>query len=176
LIVDPTQSVVVFVPYYHECRSSSSGEVVLVIRIAALVGYMTLSQTGQRIPWDCWKRDVMVVEIPPYDVFYIRTFVLGSRVLLVTDDWRENPGGYSIRAYDFSRWGCRALVRAGNGEDERRVMPDPKEMPFPREHSNGIKNLRSLGDSLVSCVVSDFQEILGLIEGLRLVREGCGVS
>ena len=118
----------------------------------------------------------MTVKLPPYDVFYVRTFVLGSRVLLMTDDRRDNTGSYLIRVYDFSRWGCRALVRTGDGEYERRVMPDPKKMLFPRRHSNRVKNLRSLGDSLVGFAVSDFQENIGLIEGLRLVREGCGVS
>jgi hypothetical protein len=174
LIVDPTQSVVVLVLYNHECGGPSRGEVVLVIRVAALVGYMS-SHTSQRIPWGDWNGNVMVVEIPLYNVSRLRAFVLGSRVLLLTDDWRDHMGGYSIRAYDFSLRGCRALVQAGNGENKRMVMPNPKKIWFPPGRDVGIENMRALGDSLVSCRVSDSQEIIGLVEDLRPVREGSGV-
>jgi hypothetical protein len=106
----------------------------------------------------------MAVEIPPYDVSYARTFVLGSRVLLMMDGWRDSTGGCSIRAYDFSRRGCMGLVRAGHKENKRRVMPNPKKIWLPSERDDGAENMQTLGDSLVSCAVSDSQEALGLIE------------
>jgi hypothetical protein len=175
LTVDPTQSVVVLVLYHHECGGPSSGEAVLVIRVAALVGYMSSPHTGQRIPWDDWNGNALVVEIPLYNISPVQTFVLGSRVLLMTDNWQDHIEGYSIRAYDFSLRGCRALVRVGDGENKRMIMPDPKKTWFPPGRDIEIENMRALGDSLVSCRVSDSQETLGLIEGLRPVREGCGV-
>jgi hypothetical protein len=164
LIIDPTQSVIVLVPYHRECGGPSTGTTALVIRAATLVGYMSSTHTGQCIPWDDWKRDVMAVEIPPYDVSYARTFVLGSRVLLMMDGWRDSTGGCSIRAYDFSRRGCMGLVRAGHKENKRRVMPNPKKIWLPSERDDGAENMQTLGDSLVSCAVSDSQEALGLIE------------
>jgi hypothetical protein len=163
-IVDPEQSVVVFVLSPKESRSPPTRTRVLVIRAATLVGYMSSTHTGQSIPWHDWKKDVMVIEIPPFDVSYVHTFVLGSRVLLMlkSNDLRGHTGGYSIWAYDFSRWGCRALVRAGKGENERKVMPAPKKFWSPREHDYVIATMRALGDSLVGCNVSDSQETLGL--------------
>lgn len=162
LIVDPAQSVVAFVLYRHECGGPSSGEVVSVIRIAALVGYMSSTHTGQHIPWDDWKRDVMVVEIPPSSASLVRTFVFGSRVLLLMDDWRDNTGGYSIWAYDFNLRGCRTLVRAGDRKNKRKVTPNPKKIWFPPGYDNAVGDMRAMGDSLVSCMVSDSQENLGL--------------
>ena len=144
LIIDTTQSVVVIVLICRGHEDFPGGEAVLVIPTAALVGYMS-SRSGQRIPWDDWKRDVMVVEIPRY-IFHVRTFVHGTRVLLMTYSSMER---YCVRAYDFSRWGCRALVRVGSGEKERMVMPNPEKVWFLSELGNGLQDMRALGDSLV---------------------------
>ena len=173
LVVDPTQSVVVLVLYHHECGYITGGEVILVIRAATLVGYMSSTRNELFIPWDDWKRDAMVVEVPHYGISYVRTFVLGSHVLLVTYNWRDNGGRYRVQAYDFSRWGCRTLVRVGDGEKERMVMPNPEKIWFPRENSNGLENMRALGDCLVSCAVSDSQELQrrkGLMSDARRTR------
>jgi hypothetical protein len=116
------------------------------------------TRTGLRIPWDEWKRDVMVVEIHG-GISYMQTFVLGFRVLLMTHHWRA---GYRVQAYNFSRRGCRAMVRVGDGEKERVVMPNPDR-------------LGTLGNSLVSCVVSDSREPLERAVGLRLAPEERGV-
>lgn len=95
----------------------------------------------------------MVVEIPDNNT-YARTFIFGTRVLLTTYDWR---GGYRIQVYDFSRWGCRALVRVGDGERERLVMPSPKIWHL-KEPNDGLEIMQALGDSLVMCTVGNIPE------------------
>jgi len=167
LMADSTQSVVVIVLHQQECGEFPGGEAVLVIRVAALVRHMSSTRSGECIPWDTWKRDVMVVEIPRYGVSYIRTFVHGTRVLLITHDWR---GGCRFQAYDFSRWGCKALVSVGDGERERMVMPNPEKVWFPRIPNHELENLRALGDSLVMCTVGNSLNAHGAMN-LRLVRE-----
>jgi hypothetical protein len=178
LIIDPTQSVVVLMLYCYEPGSLARHEGVLVVRAATLVGYMTSTHTGQRIPWDDWKRDVMVVETPPRGLFYVQPLVLGSRVLFTLYNLEDSTGGSWAHVYDFSRWGCRALVRAGDGEDESRVVPNPKAILFPREHDFGRVTLRALGNSLVSCAVSDSLESLvlrGLTSGARRMRRSLAI-
>jgi hypothetical protein len=173
LIVDPTQSVVVLMLYCHEPGGLARHDGVLVVRAATLVGYMTSTHTGQRIPWDDWKRYVMVVEAPPRGFSYVQPLVLGSRVLFTIYNWGDGRGGSWALVHDFSRWGCRALVRAGDGENESRFVPNPKTIQFPREHVLGRVTLRALGNSLVSCAVSDSQESLmlrGLTSGARRMR------
>ena len=151
LVIDSTQSVVVLAPNGH--RVFASGEAILVIRTTALVGYMPSVHTCRHILWDEWKRDMMVVKAPRGES-YAQTFVIGSRVLLIA----QGSVCYRVHAYDFSRWGCRALIRAGNGEEERTLMLNPKKTWFPRRSSDGALNMRGLGDSVVSCVVSDSLE------------------
>lgn len=152
LIADSTQSVVVIVLRPHDYGEFPSGETVLVVRVAALVRYMSSARSGEHIPWDAWKRDAIVAENPHHNVSYIRISVHGTRVLFVTHDWR---GGYRFQAYDFSRWGCRALVRVGDGEMERMVMPNPEKVWFPTMPNNRLENMRTLGNSLVVCTVSN---------------------
>lgn len=166
-IVDPTQSVVAMVLIYHEVGDFPGGEVVLVVPAAALVRRMSPTPSGSHIPWDDWKRDVMVVDIPRH-VSHVRTFVHGTRVLLMTYSGTER---YSVQAYDFSRWGCRALVRVGYGEMERMVMPNPEKVLFPRVLSHGGDNIRALGDGLVICAVGGSQNPLKRAVDLRPVRE-----
>ena len=170
LVIDSTQSVVALA--LNGRGAFASGEAVLVIRTTTLVGYMPSTHTCRRILWDEWKRDVMVVKAP-HHVSYFRIFIIGSRVLLMTRNWQDNRKRYRVQAYDFSRWGCRALVRVGSGEKERMVMPNPKKTWFPQEYSDGAKNMRALGDSIVSCVVSDPLEPRAhrrLIPGARRIR------
>jgi len=159
LVIDPTQSVVVLALNGH--RTFITREAFLVIRTTALVGYMPSIHTCRHILWDEWKRDVMVVKALP-GASHIRASVIGTRVLLITRNWEDNGGSsrvqaYRIQAYDFSRWGCRALVRV-IGHGERVLMPTPKKIWFPREHTDGVRNMRVLGDSIVSCGVSDSLE------------------
>ena len=153
LVVDPTQSVVVIILHHQDSGSIPFREAVLVIRTVALVRHMFSNRFGERIPWEAWKRDVMVVEIP-HDVSYNRTFVHGTRVLLVTHHWQE---GYRFHAYDFSRRGCRTLVRVGDGEMERMVIPNPEKvwLPITPDIGLGPGNMWALGDSLVTCTVGN---------------------
>ena len=153
-VVDPTQAVVVIVLRQHECGDFPGGEAVLVIRVAALVRHMSSTRSGERIPWDVWKRDVIVAEIPHRGISYIRTFVHGTRVLLITYGWQER---YRFQAYDFSRWGCKALVRVGDMERERMVMPNPGKVWLPRTPNNWLEDMRTLGNSLVVCTVGNSQ-------------------
>ena len=155
LVVDPTQSVIVLqVTLYHDTYGMySSEELVLVIRATTLIGRMSSARAEPHILWDDWKRDVMVVEVP-WGFSHHRTFVLGSRVLLATRDWQDRDG-VPVQAYDFSRWGCRALVRLGEGEKERTVMPNPEKFWLQRQYW-GEMDMLALGDSLVDCTVSDF--------------------
>jgi len=88
------------------------------------------------------------VKIPINDTSYTRAFVFGTRVLLVTR-WQES---YQVRAYDFSRQGCMALVRAGSGKEERMVMPNLGKVWSPTGPDNGRLVMKSLGDSIVTCV------------------------
>lgn len=155
LVVDPTQSVVVLA--LNRRGAFPSGEAVLVIRTTALIRHMPSLHTCRRILWDEWKGDAMVV-VAPCDSSDVRAFVIGSHVLLMTRGWRNSRDRYHVHAYDFSRWGCRALVRVGSGEKERRLMPNPEESMFPQEYSNTVKNIRVLGDRIVSCGVSDSLE------------------
>jgi len=151
LVVDPTQAVVVIILHHRDCGNISVGEAVLVVRAAALVGRMSSTRSGERIPWDAWKSDVMVVEIP-HHISYFQTFVHGTRVLLITYEWQS---GYRFRAYDFSRWGCKALVRVGDGEKERMVMPNPGKVWSPKTPDTEPEDMRTLGDSLVMCTVGN---------------------
>jgi len=155
LVVDPTQSVVVLA--LDGRRTFSSREAALVIRTTALVGYMPSTHTCRHIHWNEWKRDVMVVKAPR-NISYIRTFIVGSRVLLMARSLRDHRAHSRIHAYDFSRWGCRALVRVGSGKNERRLMPTPKKILFPQESNDKVSNMRSSGDSIVSCEVSNSLE------------------
>lgn len=141
LVVDPAQSVVVLV------QRSSNREAVLVIRAAALLGYISSERNRQRIPWDDWKRHATVMKFPS-GVSNLQTFVLGSRVISVTHDQH-------VQAYDFSRWGCRTFVRDGNGEKQTTIIYNPKRNRSLQEHGNRIQNVRGLGDRLVGCGVSD---------------------
>ena len=97
----------------------------LVNRAAALVGYMSSTPNGPHIPWDDWKKGAVGVDIP-HDISYTWTFVLGSRVLLMTHDWRANRGRYRVQAHNFSRWRCRALVRVGDGGRKECSGPIPR--------------------------------------------------
>ena len=137
LIVDPTQSVVVLMLYCHEPGGLARHEGVHVVRTATLVGYMTSTHTGQRILWDDWKRYVMVVETPPCGLSYVQPLVLGSRVLFTLYNREDSTGGSWTHVYDFSRWGCRAPVRAGDGENGSRFVPNSKMIQFPGEHDFG---------------------------------------
>lgn len=148
-IPDPTQSVVVIVLHHRERVGIPGGEVILVVRATTLIGYLSSTPSDQPVPWDEWKKDVMVV-VPIHH--YVQTFVLGTRVLLMSCDQR---GGDHVKAYDFSRWGCRALVRVGEGEKERMVLPNPKKTWSPKEPSSGLEKMQTLGDSLVMCRVRD---------------------
>ena len=151
LVVDPAQSVIILVTRFPRGR-----EVFLVVRVAALVGHMSSARTHGRIPWDEWKRDVMAVELPLYARYY-KVFVLGFRVLLMASPWRGDSYEEDIPAlaYDFSRWGRRALVGGGK---KRIFMPNPKE-PWTLHRYNGrIVAARAFGDSIASYGVSDLLE------------------
>jgi len=151
LVIDPTQSVVVIA--FNEHGAFKSWEALLVIRTTVLVGYTPSTRTCRRILWNEWKRDAMVVKVPRC-VSYIRPHIIGSRVLLMTCNFRDPRHHYRVQAYDFGLWGCKALIRAGRGK-KRRLMPNPKESWFPHGYSNWVWNMRVLGDSIVSCVVSN---------------------
>ena len=128
--------------YGHELGSPPGGEAVPVIQTAALVGYISITHAGQRILWDDWKRDVMVVETPPRGITYARTLILGSRVLfMVYNREDDDTGGSWAHGYGFSRRGCRALAWVGDGENESGVTPNPETMQSSREHGNGGMNL-----------------------------------
>ena len=148
-IADQAQSVVVIVLHHRERVAVPGADMVLVIRAASLVGYLSSTPSGQPVPWDEWKGDIMIVEFSD-GTSYVRTFVLGTRVLLVTYDRR---GNYLVHGYDFSRWGCKTLVRVGNGGKERRVMPNLEQVWSPREPNVELETIRTLGDSLVMCTV-----------------------
>ena len=111
----------------------------------------------------------MVVELPHYAHHY-QTFVLGSRVLLMTHPRRINSHEEDIPVlvYDFSRWGCRALV--GDGKLERMQMPNPEEPWTPQGYNGQTVTARAVGDSIVSCGVSDLLEPLKHTGGLFLAR------
>jgi len=160
--------VVVIVLHYHKCVDFPGGEAVLVIRTVNLVRYVASTRSGNRIPWDDWKGDVMGVEIPYYGISYIRTFVHGTRVLLITYDW---PNGYRAQAYDFSRRGCMALVRVGARGKEKMVMPNPENVWSPGIPDTGLEDLQTLGDSLVTWTVSDSHSPLKRVVDLRFVQE-----
>lgn len=166
LVVDPAQPVVALILSFFK------GETILVVKAAALVGYMTSARVRRQIPWDEWKRHAMVIQFS-YGISYSRIFVVGSHVMLMTRNWQNNTEGedYRIQVYDFSRWGCMALVRVGDGEKGRMLMPDPEEIWHLRDYSGGgTENLRALGGSLVSCGVSVSRKPLKCAEGSRLVR------
>ena len=166
-IVDTTQSVVAIVLHHQQERVGlPGGDVILVVRAASLVEYLSSTSSGQPIPWNLWKGDVMVAELPNDGTAYARTFVLGTRVLLMTCDRR---GYYHVHVYDFSRWGCRALVRVGDGEKERRVMPDLEKVWSQWDPNIGLEKTRALGDSLVTCTVGGSQ--LNRTGDLRVMRE-----
>lgn len=115
----------------------------------------------------------MVVELPLHGR-YFQTFVLGPHVLFMIHDWRDDAEeDYRVLAYDFSRWGCRALVE----ERKRRriLMPNPGETWSLRKYRDTIESVRALGDGLVSCGVSYSLEPLKHIEGLYLARGECRV-
>jgi len=74
-------------------------------------------------------------------------------------------------ARDFSRWGCRALVRVGVEGEEKMIMPNPEKV-WPQGISNHERqNMRTLGDSFVTCTVGDSHKPLGRAMDLRFVHE-----
>jgi len=143
----------------------SAWTVVLVIRVATLVKYMSSTPSGKRIPWDKWKRDATVVEFPSAGIPHIQTFVLGTRVLFL----RRNPqGGYNVHLYDFSLWGCRTPLCVGGGfRRKRRVLPKPEKIWSLSEFGCEILEMQTLGDTLAVCSVGDSQ--LNYTGNLRLV-------
>jgi len=165
-IVDQTQSVVVIVLHHRGRVALPGADMILVIRTASLVGYLASTSSSRPVPWDEWKRDVMVVEFPNNDTSYVRTFVLGTRVLLMTCDSR---GYCHVQVHDFSRCGCKALVHVGDGGEERRVMPNLEKVRSLRGPNIGLERMRTLGDSLVMCTVggSRFNRTVDL----RTIRE-----
>ena len=164
--VDPAQSAVVIILHHRERVGLPGGDAVLVILATALIKYLSSTPSGHSIPWDDWKKDVMVVEFPNNGTAYIQTFVFGTRVLLMTSDRR---GRYAVQVHDFSRGGSRALICVGDGTRERKVMPHLKKVWSPREPVAGLETMRTLGDSLVMCNVGD--SWLSCTVDLRLVRE-----
>jgi len=170
LIVDQAQSVVVIVLHHRERVALPGADVVLVVRAASLVRYLSSTPSGQPIPWNKWKGDTMAVEFPNIGASYVQTFVLGTHVLLITC----RRGNYIVRGYDFSWWGCKALVRVGDGRKERRVMPNLEKVWSRREPNVGLETMLTLGDSLVMCMVGGSQP--NRTEDLPVVREECSFS
>ena len=163
---DATQSVVV-VALYHRDRWHPSGvEPVFVIQAAALVKHMSSTRSGEHKHWDDWKRDVIVVEVPRYGASYLPTFVHGARVLFVTYNWQGRQ--YRFQTYDFSRWGCRTFVRAGDGEKERTVVYNPEKGWSPTPNIE-LGSMRTSGNSLVMCEVGNSQNPLRRTTDLHLV-------
>ena len=117
----------------------------------------------------------MIINLPLGN-FSSRIFVFGPRVLLATRKWNDvHREGHSVQVYNFSRWGCRALVQAGSGEKGEILMLNPEKTWFTDEYRDRIGYARALGDSIVSCGVSDLLEHLQHTEGSCLVREDFGV-
>ena len=169
LIIDPTQSVVVIYLHHYHHPGRPAWTVVFVIRVAALVRYMSPTPSGKRIPWDKWKRDVTVVELPGNGIPDIQTFVLGTRVLFLR---RNQQGGYLVHVHDFSLWGCRALICVGGGlRRKRKVLPKPEKIWSPTEFGEELLKMQALGDTLVVCSVGDPQ--LNCTGDLHMVREEC---
>ena len=163
LIIDRTQSVIAIVLYHHK-RGGSFGEgVVFVIRAAALIKHLYSTRSGPHVPWDDWKGDVMIVEIPNY----VMNIILGTRVLLMT------YADHNFQAYDFSRWGCRGLV--GDQGEEKRTVSSSESVWSPNEPNDLSEHTRVLGGCLVTCTVGDSQNPLERAVGLRLVcKESSG--
>ena len=173
LVVDPTQSVVVL--SLDGRGAPCDEEIVLVVRSAVLIGYMPSTLTCRRVLWDEWKRNLMMIKLP-HRIFCRRVLVFGSRVLLVTRKWNdEDREGHSVQVYNFSLWGCRALVRVGSGEKEKMFVLMPEKIWLTDEYRSGVGNMRALGDSIVGCRVSDLLEPLKHAEYSCLVREVFGV-
>ena len=102
LFVGPSASVLIRTYVRAETRTERNG-----LRTKK---FETLSSasSGQRIPWDDWKGDGVIMDISNY----VRSFVFGTRVSLLRWGSKEIiTSGYAISA-----GGCRALVRVG---DER---------------------------------------------------------
>jgi len=82
----------------------------------------------------------------------IRPLVFGTRVLFMTGSWEQDK---TFKVYDFSRWGCRALVRVEDGGVEKRVMPSTENIWSPKPPTNRLDDIQALGDSVVMFKVGE---------------------
>ena len=110
LIVDPTQAFILLRPSTYD----ESADVVVVLRIQALVEQACLIGAGTHIPWRELERNAIIVELPAvYEDFFIQ----GVHLIHKTFDSNggDDPPCLCIRTFDFSRRGCNAL-RDADGE------------------------------------------------------------
>ena len=152
LITDPAQAILVV----DLCDGDEPHHLSLVLRIQTLVARACSMSSDTCIPWDEWKRDAVIMEMPVYDS---HIFTHGVHVIVVGK--RAHVGDDAdhlwLRTFDFSLRGCRALQAKGGRAGRRRTDVYESGRDFTLEGTVGVSDwgLNSLGNgafySLVSC-------------------------
>lgn len=148
LIIDPTQAVLVV-----SLSSRLTGrQDFLILRTRALIEHACSMRADVRIPWSEWGRDAVTVEIPTYGSYFTTTH--GARVLVI----RSTRLGYrDIRVFDFSRRGGTTLPLSGGsdgGTERMSVFKGGRSCVFAGHDGISQWDPRSLGDSIIPCIVS----------------------
>ena len=144
LIVDPTQAFIVL----QLSSDDALADVVVALRIQALVEQACLMGTDTCIPWGELEKDAVIVGS---SVSYVDPSVQGVHVIQEMEDF-DGPDGlprFCIHTFDFSRRGCSAL-RDADGETMRAAWREGEQnFPIDSETSGtrfgGV--LRPLGNS-----------------------------
>jgi len=148
-IVDPAQAVIAM-----QLGEHWEPHLLFVARTQVLIEQSYSVRTDSCIPWDEWREDVVVVEIPMF-FSILPTFVHGTKVAVVgTNDAHGWPRRcHNVRTFDFGR--CSSLQLRGGTESLRVLFEDGAHFEFESGGgSNSWDELRSLSDESVFCLVS----------------------
>jgi len=100
IIADPTQAILVV-----RFSKPDHRDVLLVVRMQALIEHVCSARADVHIPWNEWGRGAVVME---GSLFFYKIYVHGTHLVMVTL-WPEHGLRYRVRTFDFSRHGCGDL-------------------------------------------------------------------
>jgi len=148
LITDPAQAILVV----DLCDGDEPHHFSLVFRTQALVARACSMSLDTCIPWDEWKRDAVIMEVPAHDS---HIFIHGVHVIVVKKR-AQNADNLQLRTFDFSWRGCRALWGKGGRARRRRMDLYEGGRDFILEGTENVSEwgLNSLGNGAFYSLVS----------------------
>jgi len=155
LITDPTQAILVVV-----LSKSGHQNVLLVVRINALIERVCSTHTDVHIPWDEWGRNAVIMEDRRPPGLGLPIYVHGTHLVMVSSIPYRNDlrDCHRVRTFDFGRRRCGALPfwdEEGGGAERKALFLDGNEFEFEVAGVRNMTMLRSLdnGDFFqVSCL------------------------